>query len=154
MQMIEIEKLRPEHLAGLKVFFDAIDTPEYRENFSPHPFDAENAERVCYYNGQDLYYAILLDRKGVIGYGMLRGWDEGYEIPSIGLCILKQYQGGGFGKLLLNLLEAVSRLRRCPKVMLKVKKSNKEAISLYESQKYVFSEHNEDFLVGYKILKP
>jgi len=150
--MIEIERLRPEHLDRLKVFFEAINNPAYVENFSPHPFDDENANRVCNYNGQDLYYSVLLDRSEIIAYGILRGWDEGFEIPSIGLCVLQGYQGRGLGELLMNLLETVSRLRSCQKVMLKVKKNNTAAISLYEKRKYVFSEYNKDFLVGYKNL--
>jgi ribosomal protein S18 acetylase RimI-like enzyme len=152
MPLIEIEKIRPEHLARLKEFFREIDAPDYRKDFSPHPFDAEQAMRICNYGGRDLYFAILMDRKEMVGYGMLRGWDEGYEVPAIGLCILKKYQGIGLGKLLLNFLETVSRLAGSSKTMLKVKKDNVAAKGLYESQQYVFKEYNEEFLIGFKKL--
>ncbi len=152
MPLIEIEKLRPEHLECLTDFFKEIDAPEYRKDFLPHPFSAEHAKLICNYKGRDLYFSILMDRKEMIGYGMLRGWDEGYEVPSIGLCILKKYQGIGLGKLLLNFLETVSRLQGCDKTMLKVKKDNQAAKSLYESQRYVFKEYNEEFLIGFKKL--
>ncbi len=148
--MIEIVRLRPEHQNSLTGFFEKIILPEYTKDFSPHPFNAENAKRVCDYQGRDLYYSILLDGKDIIGYGMLRGWDEGYDIPSMGLCILKTYQGKGLGRLLLNFLEVVSRLEGANKVMLKVKKGNEIAIRLYESQEYVFEKFNEDFLIGFK----
>ncbi len=148
--MIEIVRLRPEHMEYLIRFFEAINEPEYIKDFSPHPFNEENAMRVCNYQGQDLFYSVLLGEKKIIGYGMLRGWDEGYEIASIGLCILKKYQGIGLGRLLLSFLETVSRVRGCLRVMLKVKKGNKKAKRLYETQGYIFKEHDEELLIGYK----
>lgn len=150
--MIEIVRLRPEHMEYLIRFFEAINEPEYIKDFSPHPFNEENAIGVCNYQGQDLYFSVLLNGGEIIGYGILRGWDEGYEIPSIGLCILKKYQGSGLGRLLLNFLETASKLKGCSKVMLKVKRDNEIAKRLYESQRYVFKEYNEEFLIGYKQL--
>ncbi len=150
MPTIEIVKLKPECLERLINFFEEINSTKYTDDFSPHPFNAQYAKLICNYQGRDLYYSILLDGEKMIGYGMLRGWDEGYEIPSIGLCILKKHQGVRLGKLLVNFLETVSRLKGCSKVMLKVKKNNTIAKRLYESQKYVFIEHNEEFLIGFK----
>lgn len=150
MHSIEIIRLRAEHAGRLADFFKTIDTSEYRKDFAPHPFNEEYAKFVCNYDGSDLYFSVLHDGKEIIGYGILRGWDEGYEVPSIGLCILKKYQGSGLGRLLLNFLEIVSRLRGCSTVMLKVKKDNPVAKKLYESQGYDLKEHNEDFLIGYK----
>ncbi len=150
--MIEIEKIGPAHLERLNVFFKAIDAPEYRKDFAPHPFSAEEAGRICDHKGRDLYFAVIMDGKEMIGYGILRGWDEGYEVPSIGLCVLKEFQGFGVGRLLLDFLETVSRLEGSSKTMLKVKKDNLAAKSLYESRRYVFKEYNEEFLIGYKEL--
>ena len=150
MPMIEIVRLRPEHMEYLIRFFEAINKPEYIKDFSPHPFNEENATRVCNYQGRDLFCSVLLEGKKIIGYGMLRGWDDGYEIPSIGLCILKKYQGIGLGRLLLSFLETVSRVRGCLMVMLKVKKGNDKAKRLYETQGYVFKGHDEELLIGYK----
>ena len=151
--MIEIVRIKPKNLEVLAGFFNEVNIPEYTRDFSPHPFNAGNAARVCNYTGRDLYYAVLIDGRKMIGYGMLRGWDEGYEIPSVGLCVLKKYHGIGLGKLLLNFLETVAGLSGCSKVMLKVKKNNKVARKLYDSQKYVFKEYNQDFIIGHKDLK-
>src|SRR3972149_4194333 len=122
--MIEIVRIKPEHLKVLAGFFNEINIPEYTGDFSPHLFNAENAASVCNYTGHDLYYAVLIDGGKMVGYGMLRGWDEGYEIPSIGLCILKEYKRRGLGKVLLNFLETAARLKGASRVMLKVKKDN------------------------------
>lgn len=151
--MIEIVRLREKHVKQLEFFFNDINCALYKDNFSPHPFDLSNAERVCRYYGKDKYYAILLNGETVIGYGLLRGWDEGYDVPSIGLCVLQEYQAKGLGRLLLNFLETVSRMEGASKVMLKVKKKNEVARKLYLSQGYDLKEHNEEYYIGYKQLK-
>jgi len=148
--MIEIVRLREDHAELLNIFFEHINTPEYRKDFSPFPFDGKQATVLCNYQGQDLYYAIIMENTKIIGFGMLRGWDEGYEIPSIGLCIRKTYQGMGFGKLMLAFLEIASKVKGCSKVMLKVKKNNDKAKRLYEANGYTFKEHNSEYLTGYK----
>jgi len=153
MPTVEIVKLKPEYEEFLVHFFKKINSPEYTVNFAPHPLNTEYAKLICNYKGYDLYYSILIDAKEIIGYGMLRGWDEGYEIPSIGLCILKKYQGISLGKVMLNFLETLSMLKGCSKVMVKVIKNNTKARELYQSQGYVLKDHNEDFLIGYKTFK-
>lgn len=150
--MIEIVRLRPAHFEPLERFFRAINDASYIENFSPHPFDSTNAARVCNYNGRDKYFAILLNGETVVGYGMLRGWDEGYEVPAIGLCVLKEYQGKGLGKLFMNFLETASRMEGASKVMLKVKKNNTAAKMLYLKHGFDFKEYDDAFLIGHKNL--
>jgi len=153
MSTIEFIRLTPDYLKCLTHFFEEINSPEYTNFFSPHPFNGENAGYVCSYQGRDLYYAIFLDKAEIIGYGMLRGWDEGYETPALGLCLLKKYQGIGIGGAFLSFLETAAALNGCRKVMLKVKKTNRIAKTLYESRGYVFQDHNGEFMIGYKILE-
>ena len=150
--MIGIVRLREEHRQLLDIFFQHINTPHYTQDFSPFPFDTKQATVLCEYQGHDLYYGIIMEDTKIIGFGMLRGWDEGYETPSIGLCILKDYQGMGFGNLMLAFLETASRVKGCSKVMLKVKKSNDKAKRLYEAGGYIFNEHDNEYLIGYKDL--
>ncbi|MCC6503462.1 MAG: GNAT family N-acetyltransferase [Deltaproteobacteria bacterium] len=150
--MIEIVRLREEHVEQLETFFEAINNLSYVDDFSPHPFDSSNAERICKYHGRDKYCAILLNGETIIGYGLLRGWDEGYEVPAIGLCILETYHGKGLGKLLLDFLETASRLEGASEVMLKVKKNNVAASSLYQKQGFDLKEYNDLFLIGRKRL--
>ena len=153
MSTIEIIRLKPTYLNCLTRFFEEINSPEYTDFFSPHPFNRTNAEYVCAYEGRDLYYAIVLNGAEITGYGMLRGWDEGYDIPMVGLCLLKKYQGIGLGGAFLKFLETAAALNGCRKVMLKVKKTNRIAKTLYESRGYVFQDHNGEFMIGYKILE-
>lgn len=152
MYTVGLAQLKPFHFNQLLAFFREINKPEYMNNFAPHPFDEKHAKDICEYTGRDLYYAILLNETKIIGYCMLRGWDEGYEIPSLGVCILKQYQGYGFGKTIVNFLESLCRLNGCSRIMLKVKRENAVAKRLYENQSYTFEEYDQQFLIGYKTL--
>ena len=99
--MLEIIHLNATHSKLLAKFFEEIDTKDYKNDFSPHPFTSKQAEYICNYAGMDLYYAVVLEKQRIVGYGMLRGWEEGYEVPSLGICILREHQASYMGKLLL-----------------------------------------------------
>lgn len=152
MLSIEIIRLQQCHENRLKVFFNKINNPYYLRYFSPHPFSDEHAKTICEYQGRDLYYSVLLNGQEIIGYCMLRGFDEGYEVPSIGLCILKKYQRMGLGTLLIDFMETLCRLNNCNKVMLKVTKSNKSGLIFYKKNGYVLNEFDKEFLIGVKNL--
>ena len=150
--MIELINIDHNCLALLTAFFERINSSHYIDLFSPHPFNQDSAARICGYQGRDFYAAVVLDKKEMIGYGMLRGWDDGYQIPSLGLCILEEYQGLGLGEVLLYYLEANASLNNATQVMLKVKKYNEKALKMYQRHDYQFREYNEEFLIGMKML--
>ena len=60
--------------------------------FHPHPFTTEAARERAAYTGKDLYY-VVIEGDEILGYGMLRGWDEGYEVPSLGIVIHPAHRG-------------------------------------------------------------
>lgn len=151
---IAIHPLSGEQLERVQGFFRRIDTPAYRAHFAPHPFTDEEARRVCAHAGRDLYVGVFVEGPPaeMVGYGMLRGLDEGYEVPSLGLCVLAEQQGRGIGReLLAHLLRACAE-RGATRAMLKVKRDNPAARALYESTGFVFRDHDRDFLVGYRAL--
>lgn len=49
--------------------------------FRPHPFTAIEVHRIATRAGHDLNGMLMVGRR-LVAYGMLRGWDEGYETPS------------------------------------------------------------------------
>ena len=104
--------------------------------FRPHPFTAEEAQRLADYSGGDLY-ALLADTRGPVAYGMLRGWDEGYATPSLGIAVRRTAQGRGFGRQMMNHLHAEARRRGADHVRLRVHPDNVVARRLYESLGYV-----------------
>jgi ribosomal protein S18 acetylase RimI-like enzyme len=146
--MLEVVRARPEHLPMFERFLRSVDTPEERRLFSPHPFDRESAGRICDYAGPDVYCLMILDGE-VVGYGLLRGWDEGYAIPSLGICIAPSRRGGGLGRLMMDFLHTEARRRRCEKVRLKVRKDNERAHALYRAMGYKFVSEEDGFLIGF-----
>lgn len=150
----QLEIVRPAtaHEAALARFFADLHAAGVTERFHPHPFTPEAAHARCHYSGRDVYCVAVVDG-AVLGYGMLRGWDEGYRIPSLGIAIHVSAQGMGLGRALMAYLHAEARRRDAPRIRLKVYPDNGPAISLYRSLGYVFAEALEQGqLVGFKEL--
>jgi ribosomal protein S18 acetylase RimI-like enzyme len=142
-----ITPVAPGHVDALATFFLALADAGDVEFFHPHPFTRDEAEERCRYVGDDLYYVLgTTDR--VMAYGMLRGWDKGYETPSLGLAVDPAVRGRGFGRLLLQFLHVAALWRGASSVRLTVDRENERARSLYESAGYAFAEGAGDELVG------
>src|SRR5262245_34786035 len=107
---LECRVVGPEMAKALADFFARLTAAGVSTHFHPHPFTAEEAERRANFSGQDLYY-VLWDGGVVLGYGMLRGWDQGYEVPSIGIAVDPRLKGQGMGRMFMEFLHAAARLR-------------------------------------------
>jgi [ribosomal protein S18]-alanine N-acetyltransferase len=145
--MIEIVRPRLELFPQLADFFAAIDTPDVKSVFHPHAFTAAKARALCEYRGLDEYYLVLRDEQ-VVGYGLLRGWDEGFEDPSLGICIRPGCHGLGLGTRLMNHLIAAASARKSKRIILKVKKENGDAIKLYEKVGFVLTVLDQENFRG------
>ncbi len=128
--------------ASLAEVFADIDDAFFR----PHPFTATEAQRLAGYSGRDVY-ALLADTRGPVAYGMLRGWDEGYATPSLGIAVRRTAQGRGFGRQMMNHLHAEARRRGADHVRLRVHPDNVVARRLYESLGYVHTGEDRGELV-------
>ena len=64
---------------------------------------------------------------------MLRGFDEGYEIPSYGVWISKKYSAMGLSKLTLQHAVSICKINGIKKLLLKVHPENKRAKMIYEN---------------------
>lgn len=120
--------------------------------FHPHGFENEDAVRISNYVGKDFYIIAILDGKA-IAYGLLRGWDDGYEIPILGCYLHKDVRGTGFSKFFMNYLHFCAKQKGAMKIMLKVYKLNIGAIKLYKSMGYVLENFDDKQYVGYIDLK-
>lgn len=133
---------------SLGEFFRELENTGDNQQFHPHPFTVEEAKKRVRYSGQDLYYALVAGTQ-VLGYGMLRGWDEGYKIPSLGIAVHPDFRGMGFGKLLMYYLHTAARYRGAKKIRLKVYSENRAAVALYEKLGYQFESEEAGQKVGY-----
>jgi ribosomal protein S18 acetylase RimI-like enzyme len=138
-------RLGPDLAPPLASFFAGLCARGEDRFFHPHPFTAEQADRLCRHDGRDLYYAAIDDE--VLAYGMLRGWDAGYLVPSLGIAVHPAARGTGLAKSFMHFLHAAAARRGAPAVRLKVYPDNAAARRLYEGLGYRF-ENAGDQLVG------
>lgn len=122
----------------LILFFEKIRQNGDDAFFHPHPFDGKTAKALCRYRGKDLYYMQKIDDQ-ISGYGMLRGWDEGYNIPSLGILIHAEFRGKKLGEKFMGFLHQCAERKGAKQIMLRVYPENVKAVSLYEKMGYVFS---------------
>lgn len=138
---ISIRALTPADVSALGKLFLRLASDNASSHFHPHPLTLEEAQRVG--NGQpgrrDEYFGACTETR-VIGYGMLRGWDEGYDIPAFGVAVDPDYRRRGVARKLLRHALALARERGSQTVMIKVHGQNPRARELYASEGFVFAE--------------
>ncbi len=119
--------------------------------FYPHEMDSASLNDILLTKKQD-QYKIVTYRNKIIGYGILRGWDDKYEIPSLGIMIDKDFRGTGVSKMLMSFLESAAKLQGSTKIRLVVHKDNTIAINTYTKLGYILENHNDHQLIGFKTL--
>ena len=85
---------------------------------------------------------------------MLRGWDEGYAVPSLGIAVRTSAQGRGLGRLMMAHLHAEAGRRGATVVRLRVHPDNVRARRLYESLGYAYAGEDRGELVMLVDLEP
>lgn len=117
--------------------------------FYPHDMSRESLNSMLEHKKKDIY-KIVIHKDKIIGYGILRGWDEGFEIPSLGIIIDKDFRGIGLSKTLMRFLEVNAKLMSSKKIRIVVHKNNQIAYNLYRSLNYEFEVYNLDQLISFK----
>jgi len=78
---------------------------------------------------------------------MLRGWDEGYSTPSVGIAVRNGARRKGYGRLMMAHLHGAARARGAIQLRLRVHPNNGAARRLYESIGYVYRGEDRGELV-------
>jgi ribosomal protein S18 acetylase RimI-like enzyme len=130
-QALQIERVTPADVAVLADLLLNIDGTY----FQPHPMTPFEAARICGLDGKDVY---LIGRVGDLGvaYGMLRGWDEGFRVPSLGIGIRRNSEHRGYGRKMMAALHDAARESGADLVRLRVHPDNVRAAALYRSVGY------------------
>jgi len=146
-------QLTPYNLNEYKTSIDHFFRRNYDDYkfFHPHDFSYFGLLNEVIIKNKD-YYVFLMDTDNIAGYGMLRGWQEGYDIPSLGIMTDVNYRGRGISSQVMKHLHEIAENRGSKKIRLTVYKENKIAVSLYNKLGYEFSDKNENELVGIKQL--
>jgi ribosomal protein S18 acetylase RimI-like enzyme len=126
-----IRRLQAKDEEQLFALFNAFAAHEGTTRyFHPHPFDRVTASEIARYSGSDMYLGFFWDGE-LVGYAMLRGWDEGYEVPAFGVAVAPGHEGRGVGRELLRAGLEETRARGARKMILKVHKANERALRWY-----------------------
>lgn len=106
------------------------NTSAITNKFNPFKLDEYTANWIANQYHKDHYF-LAYDNNTPVGFSMLRGWDEGFDIPSFGMFIDINKHGMGLGKQLLQLTLEKAKNLGCKKVRLSVFESNKAALNIY-----------------------
>jgi [ribosomal protein S18]-alanine N-acetyltransferase len=145
---LECQKLAEKWKQPLLAFLNSLSDADDARNFSPHPFTVDALDQIIRNVRNDLYY-VLSEGDNVLGYGLLRGWDDGFEIPSLGIAIHPRIRGSGLGKVFMHFLGAAAKRKGAKKVRLRVNRENTRARRLYENMGYKFEPQEQEYLVGF-----
>jgi ribosomal protein S18 acetylase RimI-like enzyme len=147
LQMIELRTGGAMLAEPLGAFFQRLHEAGDERHFHPHPLTREEAERRVRYTGRDLYYVLTAESR-VLGYGMLRGWDAGYAVPSLGIAVDPGERGRGLARLMMLFLHAAARRRGADRVRLTVGADNEPALRLYRELGYAMRSMEDGRLEG------
>lgn len=140
-------RVTPEAEEELASVFGELAAAGDELHFHPHPLDRAAAHAVAHHAGEDGYY-LLVAEGAVAGYGMLRGWDDGYDVPSLGIALRPAARGRGLARLFMQLLHDEAAARGARSVRLTVYPDNEPALRLYRSLGYRFTPREDGTLVG------
>ena len=123
-------------------------SPDYLRFFTPFSFDESVLSDILARRRQNIFMGVYW-RDELVGFFMLRGWDEGYEAPSYGVLIDERYSGYGLARLSLKMVKSICKLRLSPRLMLKVHPENLAAKFLFEEARFV--QTGVDAVNGYLV---
>jgi ribosomal protein S18 acetylase RimI-like enzyme len=129
---LAVRAVEPADGAALRRLFERNRHTTAAETFDPFELTAERALLIAGQRSADRYYLAWLADE-LVGMSMLRGYDEGYAIPSLGILVDAVCHGRGIGRELSAWTLAAARAGGAPGVRLSVYGDNPAALELYRS---------------------
>lgn len=129
---LTIRPVRDTDYEALSGLFEENNIPEVVRHFNPFPLTRQTAYKIANTSQLDRYYVALWNGR-IVGLCMLRGWDDGFEIPSFGIFVDYRYHGLGVGRQMTEFGIAETQRLDCHAVRLSVYASNTRAVNLYIS---------------------
>jgi ribosomal protein S18 acetylase RimI-like enzyme len=117
---------------ALADFFVRNDVPAVTATFDPFPMTAASAATLLSKRRQDRYYGAFAGPGEIVALSMLRGWDEGFVVPSFGIAVDASRHGRGLGTRMTAWTVEQARALGAPSVRLTVYDDNPGAQHIYE----------------------
>jgi ribosomal protein S18 acetylase RimI-like enzyme len=133
---------------ALARFLEENNVPAVVRTFSPFPMTAETAREIVAPERRDHFYGAFLNDERIVGLSMLRGWDQGYTVPSFGIIVDHRFHGIGIGTRMLDytIHQAIQLGSR--RIRLSVFASNQVALRLYLSRGFFEDSRQSTLLLG------
>ena len=147
--MLKIEPLSHTHIPAL-VALHGGSPPGYNAYFTPFAFDEPTLTQILAQRRADQYLALLWGDE-LAGISMLRGFDQGYSVPSYGVWVAHAYSGRGVARASLAHAVALCTALGCAELMLKVSPENLRARRIYE--RFGFVQTGDDARSGQLVLR-
>jgi RimJ/RimL family protein N-acetyltransferase len=147
IKTIEIRKLKLDDVPDL-IKRLSEESLLYLKHFTAFELSDKSLTTILTRAVKDKYFGMFFGDE-IVGFYMLRGFDEGFEVPSYGVIILSKFSNKGLSRLTLYHAFSLCRLNNIKKLMLKVRPENKHAKNLYESlgfKKTGFDSENGNFI--------
>jgi RimJ/RimL family protein N-acetyltransferase len=109
--------------AAVIILFLRSQPPEYLRFFYAYGSDETMLAEMLSAVEKDVHSGVFWNGE-LAGVFMLRGWDEGYEVPSFGVLIDEKYRGGAFMRLTLDTAKLICRLSGAKRLMAKIHPEN------------------------------
>jgi RimJ/RimL family protein N-acetyltransferase len=132
-----IDELTGQHGAELSRLL-LSGRPEYSQHFTPFSYEADDLAEHLATARRDRYWGLRWQGE-LVGFFMLRGFDQGYERPSFGIYIAEPFAHRGLATLALHYALSWCRLHGVAAVMLKVHGDNVHARRAYERAGFRFT---------------
>lgn len=126
-----------DHAPALGELF-AQDGSAYLKHFSPFELSADGVVDALSCARGDGYWMLSLDGR-MAGFFMLRGFDQGYAIPSFGVYVARWARNRGLSKIALAFAVGQCRELHCTALRLSVHPDNAPALAVYETAGFRFS---------------
>jgi RimJ/RimL family protein N-acetyltransferase len=130
-----VRSLEVEDAAALSAMLKA-QSQTYTRFFNPFNFDWETIASLLAKRSLDVFMGMYWQAE-LRGFFMLRGWDEGFEVPAYGVLIDEKYGGYALAQLSLRMAKSICKLRGATRMLLKVHTDNEAARALYEEAMFV-----------------
>jgi len=151
---IEIKQIGLEHASTLAKAL-ANEKSDYLKYFTPFEFSLQSITNIFTQMVKDKFFGIFVNEI-IVGFYILRGLDEGYDIPSYGVWISSKFSNKGLSKLTLYHAFSFCRINSISKLMLKVHPENTTAKKLYESlgfEQTGFDKKNGNYIYHKSLFK-
>lgn len=116
---------------ALARFLVRNDVPAVTASFTPFPMTAATAATLLSERREDRYYGAFARPAEIVALSMLRGWDEGFVVPSFGIAVDARWHGRGVGTRMTAWTVEQARAVGAPSVRLTVYDDNPTAQRIY-----------------------